>query len=78
MIPTSEGLKRLLRQQNSLFKIITIDYVTPEEMNGSDNWRMERVLQISDLVNAFGWSIQRYRVEGGRVYRGLALEYDDE
>jgi len=78
IIPTAEGLKRLLDQKNAFLKVDAVDYVTPGDMNESGQWKMELLLEMTDLVNAFGWSIPRCKVEGGRVYRGLALEHEDE
>lgn len=78
MIPTLQQLKKVFAQENELFRIESLEYATPGQMNGSEQWRMERVLEISELFNAGGWSIPRCKVEGGRTYRGLSLEPSDE
>jgi hypothetical protein len=78
MIPTLIQLKKILTQESDLFRIESIEYVTPGYMNGSGHWKMERLLKISELFNAFGWSIPRCEVKGHRVYRGLSLEITDE
>ncbi|WP_110948350.1 hypothetical protein [Pseudomonas bohemica] len=78
MVPSLEGLKKLLGQQNDSFQIDAIDYVTPGFMNGSGQWKMERLIELSELFNDFGWSIPRCTVDGNRVYRGLHLVQTDE
>jgi hypothetical protein len=78
MISSLDQLKKVLEQQTDSFKVQSIDYVTPGFMNGSGQWRMERLLEISELFNPYGWSIPRCRVDGDRVYKGVRLEPSDE
>lgn len=78
MVPSLIELKQIFAQENELFKVKFIEYVTPGFMNESGHWKMERLVRISELFNAFGWSIPRCKVQGQRTYRGLSLELRDE
>lgn len=74
MVPTFDELKRLLKQQGDCFKVTCIHYITPGHMNESGDWKMERLVEISELFNEDGWSIPRCKVGGNRVYRAMRLE----
>lgn len=74
MIPTLDALKEVLKQEGASFTIESIDYVTPGYMNESGQWMMERMLEITELFNAGGWSIPRCKMKDGRIYRALSLE----
>lgn len=78
MVPSLAQLKRVLAKQNPRVKVESIEYVTPGCMNGSGHWKMERLVEVTELFNDFGWSIPRCRVTSDRVYRGVSLEPMDE
>jgi hypothetical protein len=78
MVPSLDQLKRVLAKQNPRLKVESIDYVTPGCMNGSGHWKMEPLVEVTELFNDFGWSIPRCRVNSDRVYRGISLEPADE
>lgn len=78
MVPTLGHLKKLLIQQNDNFKVESIEYVTPSSMNGTGQWKIERLTEVTELFNEEGWSIPRCRVNNHRVYRGISLEPAEE
>lgn len=78
MVPSLAQLKQVLAQQGDDLKVESIEYVTPGFMNGSGHWKMEPLIEVTELFNCFGWSIPRCRVHEGRVYRGVTLEPTDE
>jgi hypothetical protein len=78
MVPSLDNLKKILAQRGPRLSIESIDYVTPGFMNGSGHWKMEPLLEVTELFNSFGWSIARCRVTNNRVYRGIRLEQMDE
>gem|GEM_PF-6812226 len=74
MVSTLDELKKLLKQRSDCFTVTSIHYVTPGHMNESGDWKMEPLLEISELFNEEGWSIPRCKVGGNRVYRAMRLE----
>lgn len=78
MVPSLIQLKKVLARQDPRLRVESIEYVTPGCMNGSGHWKMERLLEVTELFNVFGWSIPRCRVTSQRVYRGTSLEPVDE
>ncbi|MEE4892858.1 hypothetical protein V2J79_23520 [Pseudomonas alliivorans] len=74
MVSTYDQLKEILGQESKIFKIRSIDYVTPGYMNGSGQWQFESLIEITDMSNDGGWSIPRCKVADRRIYRGLCLE----
>jgi hypothetical protein len=78
MVPSLAQLKLVLAKQTPRVKIQSIEYVTPGCMNGSGHWKMEPVVEVTELFNDFGWSIPRCRVKSDRIYRGIRLEPVDE
>jgi len=78
MVPSLTQLKTVLSKQNSRVKVESIEYVTPGCMNGTGHWKMEPLVEVTELFNDYGWSIPRCRVKSDRVYRGISLEPVDE
>lgn len=74
MVQTFDAVKKLLKQRSDCFTVTSIHYITPGHMNGSGDWKMERLLEISELFNEGGWSIPRCKVGENRVYRAMRLE----
>ncbi|WP_440778810.1 hypothetical protein [Pseudomonas syringae] len=74
MVSSYDRLKEIMSQENKLFRIKAISYVTPGDMNGSGQWQIEPLIEIIDLANDGGWSIPRCKVTDKRVYRGFSLE----
>ncbi|PBP66694.1 hypothetical protein SAMN05444062_1075 [Pseudomonas syringae] len=74
MVSTYDRLKEILGQESKVFRIRSIDYVTPGYMNGSGQWQFEPLVEITDMSNDGGWSIPRCKVAEKRIYRGLSLE----
>jgi hypothetical protein len=78
MVPSLGHLKKILALRVGNLHVDSIEYVTPGFMNGSGQWRMETLIEVTELFNSFGWSITRCRVADNRVYRGIRLEESDE
>lgn len=74
VVPTFDELKRVLKRRSANFVVKSIEFVTPGHMNGTTGWRMEPLLEISELFNEGGWSIPRCTVSGSRIYRAMRLE----
>lgn len=74
MVPSLSHLKKILAQQSDHLTVEAIEYVTPGYMNGSDHWKMEPLIEVTELFNSYGWSIPRCRVLNDRVYRGISIE----
>ena len=55
----------LLEQHGKTIRITDVQLVTPPSINGSERWKMERLLEFSLLHNKHGGSFECYEVENG-------------
>lgn len=78
MVPTVPELKTLMGMQSHFIRVASIEYVTPGIMNETGRWQMETVIELTELVDDSGSSIQKCKVEGKRTYRGFSLEPNDD
>lgn len=69
LIPSTPAFEQLLGEQGNDIWLKDVQLVTPGYMNGSDCWEMERLLEISEVVEDREDSCSyRYRLEGERLY----------
>lgn len=62
MVSSLDALKDIIELQNESFHIQSIQYVTPGYMNGTDQWKMEQVLEASEARNQSGELITLFQV----------------
>ena len=69
LIPSTPAFEQLLGEQGNGLWLKGVQLVTPGYMNGSDCWEMERLLEISEVVDDKDDSCTYvYRLEGERLY----------
>jgi hypothetical protein len=69
LIPSTPAFEQLLREQGNAIWLDDVQLVTPGYMNGSDCWKMGRLLEISEVVDDRGDSCMYvYRLEGEHFY----------
>lgn len=78
MVPTYIHLKEVTRLVSEQFKIHSVDYVTPGLVNRTGRWKIEPVLELSELTYGDGSRLPRCLVQGNRVYRANRLEHPEE
>ena len=51
LIPSISALDQLLSEQGSDIWVIDVQLVSPAYLNGSDGWKMERLLEVREAVD---------------------------
>jgi hypothetical protein len=62
MVSSLDALKDIIELQNESFLIHSIQYVTPGYMNGTDQWKMEQILEASEAHNQSGELVTLFQV----------------
>ncbi len=73
MLPSFDALEDVLKYQGKNYVVESIQYVTPAFMNESGEWKMENLLEISEVVDGYGAHAKAFNVDGGRTYLGFDL-----
>jgi hypothetical protein len=69
MLPSISALEQLLNEQGPDIWLLDVQLVSPAYLNGSDGWKMERLLEVRETVNDMSAeACYVYSLEGGHVY----------
>lgn len=69
LIPSISALEQLLSEQGPDIWLIDVQLVSPAYLNGSDGWRMERLLEVREAVDDTNDGASCvYSMEGGHIY----------
>lgn len=69
MLPSISALEQLLNEQGADIWLLDIQLVSPAYLNGSDGWKMERLLGGCETVDDLSEeAVYMYSLEGGHIY----------
>lgn len=69
MLPSISALEQLLNEQGAEIWLLDVQLVSPAYLNGSDGWKMGRLLEVRETVNDMSAeACYVYSLEGGHVY----------
>jgi hypothetical protein len=69
MLPSISALEQLLNEQGSDIWLLDIQLVSPAYLNRSDGWKMERLLEVREMVDDLSEEAAYvYSLEGGHIY----------
>ena len=69
MLPSISVLEQLLNEQGSDIWLLDIQLVSPAYLNRSDGWKMERLLEVREMVDDLSEEAAYvYSLEGGHIY----------
>lgn len=69
MLPSISALEQLLNKQGADIWLLDIQLVSPAYLNGSDGWKMERLLGVCETVDDLSEeAVYMYSLEGGHIY----------
>jgi hypothetical protein len=69
LIPSISALEQLLNEQGVDIWLIDVLLVSPAYLNGSEGWKMERLLEVRETVDDISaGATYVYSLEGGHIY----------
>jgi hypothetical protein len=69
LIPSISALEQLLNEQGADIRLSDVQLVSPGYLNGSDGWKMERLLELRETVDDIrAGAVYVYSLEGGHIY----------
>lgn len=69
MLASVSALEKLLNEQGADIWLLDVQLVSPAYLNGSDGWKMERLLEVREMVdNTSEEAAYVYSLEGGHTY----------
>lgn len=69
MLPSISALEQLLSGQGAATWVLDVQLVSPAYLNGSDGWKMERLLEVRETVDDMSEEAAYvYSLEGGHIY----------
>ncbi|UIN53876.1 hypothetical protein [Pseudomonas kribbensis] len=69
MLPSISAFEKLLNEQGADIWLLDAQLVSPAYLNGSDGWKMERLLEVRETVgDTSEEAAYVYSLEGGHIY----------
>lgn len=69
MLPCISALEQLINEQGADIWVLDVQLVSPTYLNGSDGWKMERLLEVRETVDDLSKEAAYvYSLEGGHIY----------
>ena len=69
LIPSISVLEQLLNEQGENIWLLDVQLVSPAYLNGSEGWKMERLLEVCETVDDISEEAAYvYSLEGGHIY----------
>jgi len=69
MLPSISALEQLLNEQGADIWVLDVQLVSPTYLNGSDGWKMERLLEVRETMDDLSKEAAYvYTLEGGHIY----------
>ncbi|MBD8741254.1 hypothetical protein IFR41_17120 [Pseudomonas fluorescens] len=69
LIPSISALEQLLNEQGADIWLLDVQLVSPAYLNGSNEWKMERLLEVRETVDDISsGAAYVYSLEGGHIY----------
>jgi len=69
LIPSVSALEQLISEEGTDIWLLDVQLVSPAYLNGSDGWKMEKLLEIREAVDETNKeAIYVYSLEGGHIY----------
>ncbi|VVN69557.1 hypothetical protein PS834_00323 [Pseudomonas fluorescens] len=69
MLPSISALEQLLNEHGAGIWVLDVQLVSPTYLNGSDQWKMERLLEVRVTVDDLSKEAAYvYSLEGGHIY----------
>lgn len=69
MLPSISALEQLLNEQGADIWLLDVQLVSPAYLNGSDGWKMERLLEVRETADDMSEEAAYvYCLEGGHIY----------
>lgn len=69
LIPSVSALEQLIGEEGTDIWLLDVQLVSPAYLNGSDGWKMEKLLEIREAVDETNKEATYvYSLEGGHIY----------
>jgi len=69
LIPSVSALDQLISEEGTDIWLLDVQLVSPAYLNGSDGWKMEKLLEIREAVDEINKEATYvYSLEGGHIY----------
>jgi len=69
LIPSVSALEQLISEEGTDIWLLDVQLVSPAYLNGSDGWKMEKLLEIREAVDETNKGATNvYSLEGGHIY----------
>ncbi|VVM54297.1 hypothetical protein [Pseudomonas fluorescens] len=69
LIPSISALEQLVNEQGADIWLLDVQLVSPAYLNGSEGWKMERLLEVRETVDDISEEAAYvYSLEGGHIY----------